>query len=116
MAYYTYTKDPIGAFVEKEAGNVFEYSINNESWASHLGEDMPHKIWVGGGQINDSGWRFANVRKTVAAVVVDEDEFGLPVIEKWFIKNHRVYNVAQQYSYSHWHIVIAYWNDVDVGQ
>jgi hypothetical protein len=28
----------------------------------------------------------------VVAVVVDEDEYGLPVIEKWQIKKHRVYD------------------------
>jgi hypothetical protein len=27
----------------------------------------------------------------VAYVSVDEDEFGLPVIEKWHIKRHRKY-------------------------
>jgi len=26
MAYYTYTKDPIGCFVERDTGNYFEYS------------------------------------------------------------------------------------------
>ena len=26
MAFQTYTKDPIGMFVEKEVGNHFEYS------------------------------------------------------------------------------------------
>jgi hypothetical protein len=31
------------------------------------------------------------VKKTVAYIVVDEDEFGLPVIEKWNIKRHRNY-------------------------
>ena len=90
MAYYTYTKDPIGAFVEKEAGNVFEYSINNESWASHLGEDMPHKIWVGG-LVNDQGYRYGTVKKTVAYVAVDEDDTGMPVLEKWDIKRHKEY-------------------------
>lgn len=91
MAYYTYTKNPIGAFVEKSAGNTFEYSVNDEPLNSHLGEDFPHKVWVVGAQINDNGWRFANVRKTVAAIVVDEDEYGLPVVEKWFIRNHKEY-------------------------
>jgi hypothetical protein len=31
------------------------------------------------------------VKKTVAYVCVDEDEFGLPVVEKWHIKRHRQY-------------------------
>jgi hypothetical protein len=30
MGYYTYTKDPIGCFVEKEVGNYFEYSLNDD--------------------------------------------------------------------------------------
>jgi hypothetical protein len=31
------------------------------------------------------------VKKTVAVIVVDEDEFGLPVTEKWQLKKHREY-------------------------
>ena len=41
-----------------------------------------------------TGWRFANVRKTVAVIVVDEDEFGLPVTEKWNIKKNVEYSNA----------------------
>lgn len=91
MAYYAYTKDPIGAFVEKDAGNTFEYSVNDDPINS-FSEDFPHKVWVGGGGVcGMTGYRFANVKKTVAVVVVDEDEFGLPVVEKWQIKNHQQY-------------------------
>ena len=94
MSYYTYTKDPIGVFVEKDTGNYFEFSVNDEPMTAHLGEDMPHKVWVGGGGVcGMTGWRFANVRKTVATIVVDEDEFGLPVMEKWYIRNHKEYRV-----------------------
>ena len=39
MAYYTYTKDPIGVFVEKEHGNHFEYS-HNEDHANGFNEDF----------------------------------------------------------------------------
>lgn len=92
MAYYTHTKDPIGAFQEKDTGNWFEFSINDEPWNNHLGEDFPHKVWVGGeGVCGMTGWRFANVMKTRTVVVVDEDEFGLPVVEKWYTKKHREY-------------------------
>jgi hypothetical protein len=38
-----------------------------------------------------TGWRFANVMKTRTVIVVDEDEFGLPVVEKWYTKKHREY-------------------------
>ncbi len=89
MAYYTHTKDPIGVFVEKDVGNFFEYSHNDDPIS--VCEDFPHKVWVGG-IVNDQGWRYANVKKTVAYIVTDEDEFGLPVIEKWDIKKHREYS------------------------
>ena len=90
MAYYTYTKDPIGVFVEKDTGNYFEYSDNEEPM--NIMEDFPHKVWVGGGGIcGMSGFRYAHVKKTVAYIAVDEDEYGLPVIEKRHLKNNRRY-------------------------
>ena len=92
MAYYTYTKDPIGVFVERDTGNYFEYSANDEPMNS--GEDFPHKVWVGGeGVCGMTGWRYAHVKKTVAVVVVDEDEYGLPVTEKWQLKKNTEYAV-----------------------
>jgi len=88
MAYLTYTKSPIGAFNEKEYGNPFEYSHNDDQtpWT-----DMKfnHKVWVGD-MCNGYGFRYANVKKTVAYIAVDEDENG-PVLEKWYIKNNRLY-------------------------
>ena len=88
MAYWTHTKDPIGVFVEKDVGNHFEYSLNSEreSWC-----DFPHKIWVGG-LVNDQGYRYGTVKKTVAYVAVDEDDMGMPVLEKWNIKKHKEYS------------------------
>ena len=86
MAYWTHTKDPIGAFVEKEVGNHFEFSLNDrDTWC-----DFPHKICVG--DVVGQGYRYGTVKKTVAYIAVDEDEFGLPVVEKWAIKNYREYN------------------------
>ena len=89
MAYFTYAVKPKGAFTEKEYGNPFEYSLNDDpmSWC----EDFPHKVWVGD-VVNNNGYRYAIVKKTVAYVCVDEDEFGLPVIEKWNILRHREYS------------------------
>lgn len=87
MAYTTYAEDQIGAFTEVDAGNTFEYSVNPEG---RFGE-FPHKVWVASGKIgNDSGWRYARVLKTRIYIAVDEDENG-PVVEKWYIKNHRKY-------------------------
>ena len=92
MAYYTHTADPIGVFTEKEHGNYFEFSNNPDNFA--FCEDHPHVIWVGShGVAGDSGRRYATVKKTVAYVVVDEDEFGLPVVEKCNIKQRKDYFV-----------------------
>ena len=89
MAYFTHTVDPIGCFDEKQYGNPFEYSINDDQtpW-TYMKFD--HKVWVGD-VVNGNGWRYANVKKTVAYVAVDEDENG-PVMEKWNIKRHRNYS------------------------
>lgn len=90
MAYYTYTKDPIGQFVEKDTGNYFEYSTNDEE--TGFGADWPHKIWVGGGGVAGmTGWRYGMVMVTRAYVVVDEDDQGEPVVEKWQLKKNRLY-------------------------
>ena len=84
MAYWTHTQNPIGCFVEKEVGNYFEYSVNDDP-ANGFNEDFPHKIWVG------DGYRYGNVKKTVAVICVDEDEYGLPVTEKWKLKKNTEY-------------------------
>lgn len=74
----------LGCFTESEYGNRFEFSTNNEGCA--FSSEYPHIVWVG----NDKR-RFAMVKKTVAYIVVDEDETGAPVVEKWNIKAHRKY-------------------------
>ena len=90
MAYWTHTVAPIGAFVEKDTGNVFEYSdLGDEYVPDNLqGFCYPHKVWVG--DVVGQGWRFANVKKTVAYIVVDEDENG-PITEKWNLKKNKEY-------------------------
>ncbi|MDB4331198.1 hypothetical protein N9993_01485 [bacterium] len=91
MGYYTYTQNPVGAFQEKDTGNWFEYSVNDDA-LNNVNEDFPHKVWTGGGGVcGDRGYRYANVMKTRVVVCVDEDEYGLPVVEKWYTKKHNVY-------------------------
>jgi hypothetical protein len=68
-----------GMFREKEHGNLFEYRASEDNFA-----DMPHEIFVGSGYAPDM-IRYGRVLKTVAYVVVDEDDSGNPVIEKWDI-------------------------------
>lgn len=84
MAYWTHTVNPIGVFVEREVGNYFEYSLNDDP-VTGFNEDFPHKIWVG------DGYRYGTVKKTVAVICVDEDEYGLPVTEKWYLKKNTSY-------------------------
>jgi hypothetical protein len=89
--FYTYTKDPIGVFVEKDHGNWFEYSVNDDMDQITCYQ-FPHKVWVGGqGVCGDQGYRYATVKKTVAYIVIDEDDCGEPVIEKWHLKKNTQY-------------------------
>lgn len=79
-----------GAFIEKSVGNLFEYTADSDS------SEFPHRVWVADDRNIipglESGWRYGLVKKTVAYLVVDEDEYGKPVIEKWSIKNHKTYS------------------------
>ena len=88
MAYYTHTKDPIGVFVERDTGNYFEFSINEDHMAADEMGGFTHKVWVG--DTIGSPYRYAVVMKTVAYIAVDEDEDG-PVVEKWYLKKNREY-------------------------
>jgi len=89
MAYWTHTKDPVGVFVEKDVGNLFEYSYNDDP----IMVEWPHKIFVGG-LTNDQGYRYGLVKKTVAYVVVDENDYGEPVVEKWSLKKNTPYRAG----------------------
>ena len=84
MSYYTHTEKPIGQFVEKEVGNYFEYSLNDDD--AEFCADFPHKIWV------CDGYRYGHVKNTVVTICVDEDEYGQPVTQRWYIKKKVDYN------------------------
>ena len=88
---FTYGDSSIqGCFRLKENDNLFEYSRNDDPFS--FCEDFPHKVWVTSTiEGIDSGFRYGIVKKTVAYIAVDEDEFGLPVLEKWDLKQSRVY-------------------------
>ena len=76
----------IGSFVEKSAGKTHEYSDVAPGYFSEWGGNwsmFKHKLWT------LDGHRYALIKKTVAYIVVDEDDAGLPVIEKWDIKQHK---------------------------
>ena len=77
-----------GSFVEKQYGNFFEYDLHGEDTFA----GYPHRVWVSENPVNDSGWRYALVKKTVAYIVVDEADDGQPVVIKWSIKGHLNYS------------------------
>ena len=76
----------IGEFQEAEVGNWFTYSkAPKTSWGFQ--HNLEYVIDVG-----EDEYRFANIKKTVAYVCIDEDEFGNPVLEKWNLKKHNMFN------------------------
>ena len=82
----------IGQFVEKDFGKTHEYSPNTDiesgwdpKW-DQFASQYPHKLWT------LDGFRYARILKTVAYIVVDEDQYGLPVVEKWKIGKHKVWD------------------------
>ena len=76
----------LGCFNEKDFDNLFEFSVN--PGVSGFCDDYPHLVWVNS---RNPETRYAKVLKTVAYVVVDEDENGDPIVEKWTIKKMRKY-------------------------
>ena len=73
----------IGQFVEKDVRGVHEYSANTDEMTGAW--DFPHILHT------LDGYRYARVLKTVAYIAVDEDAHGQPVIEKWHITNHKLW-------------------------
>ena len=91
-----YNKFPLvlGSFVEKERGRIFEYAIRPDEGID-FAPDCPHIVYVTNPTAGaDHGFRYAKVIKTVAWIVVDEDEGGDPIYEKWEIKQHRHYDTS----------------------
>jgi len=81
------TNKVLGCFNHKETGALFEYSKEaHNAWATSQG--ATHSIYVNDIHCSTRG---AIVKKTVAYVMIDEDERGNAVWEKWPIKSHRVY-------------------------
>ena len=78
----------VGEFIEKSVGNGFTYGVNKDEW---LKNEYPHIVYVNDAEGHGSGYRYAKVLKTVAYIVVDEDEYGKPVVEKWKLKENIKY-------------------------
>ena len=86
----------LGCFNEREFGKHFEFSKNPAYgvFEHPFGPDeFPHLVWISDYE-KAGGWpyRYARVLKTVAYVVVDEEADGSPVVEKWEVKNLRLFS------------------------
>jgi hypothetical protein len=68
-----------GAFTEKEYGHNFEFRPTSFQWA--LDNGLEYEVCVGDGQL-----RYANVKKTVAYVCIEENDDGSAMLEKWNVK------------------------------
>jgi hypothetical protein len=69
----------VGEFLNKDTSCYFDFKKNTTG----VFPEYPYEVFVGP---NAESTRLARISKTVAYVVVDEDECGNPVEEKWRIK------------------------------
>lgn len=76
-----------GIFKNKETKLEFGYYIGVISPLECV-EGATHTIFVG--DVNFP-YRAAVIKKTVAYVAVDEDEYGKPVWEKWLLGSNKQY-------------------------
>ncbi len=80
MAMFSKPRNLSGCFRHKETRCQFEFRKTFNEWA--IAQGMTHEVAVSGeGLAGDYGYRFARVLKTIAHVLVDEDE-----LESWPIK------------------------------
>lgn len=90
----------VGMFTEKDCGNYFEYSMADDfvmhpDLKTGRNTEYPHLVWVTEPWKMDCGYRRALVKKTVAYIVVDENDDGSARIEKWHLKSNKVYGNGQ---------------------
>lgn len=72
-----------GEFYLSETKKYFSFRPTDNSWAKE--NELLHEIDVLDGQ------RFGIVRKTIAYIAIDEDEFGKPVLQRWEISKRRIF-------------------------
>ena len=74
----------LGSFVNKDFNTFFEFSTAQED-EQVFGPRFNVKVWL----LDGTQFRLAEVKKTVAFVVVDEAADGSVVVEKWNLKQRR---------------------------
>jgi hypothetical protein len=72
-----------GEFFLPETKKYFSFRPTNNPWALENG--LLHEIDV------LDGLRFGIVRKTLAYIAIDENQYGKPVIAKWDITKRRIF-------------------------
>jgi hypothetical protein len=83
----------LGQFKEVEYGQTFEFGLRPKD-DQFFCPDMPHLVYISSrSDLGTYRTRYGKVLKTVAYIVTDEDEDG-PIVTKWFIKGHRLYQSA----------------------
>jgi hypothetical protein len=80
---WKFSESNTGEFVEKSHGHGFTFRETSNEWALQNG--LKYEIDV------LDGVRFANIKVTVAYVAVDEAADGTAVLEKWDIRNRKIY-------------------------
>lgn len=78
-----YAEKPTGCFQERDYKRWFTYRPTSDPFAIQNG--LQHEIDV------LDGVRYAQVKKAVAYVAIDEDEYGRPVLQRWDISKHEFY-------------------------
>ena len=71
-----------GSFIEKDVKGRHWYEVNDEFDDMTTEWQFPHKL------ITNDGFRYANIKETVAEIAIDEDEYGNPIVDKWQIYSH----------------------------
>jgi hypothetical protein len=81
---YKFNYSNIGEIQNDEHSGWYTYRETSNPWAKENG--LKHEIDV------LDGVRFANVKKTVVYVAVDEAADGSAVLEKWNLRKHVAYS------------------------
>ncbi len=86
-----------GSFRNSETDTFFEFSAvaDEDRYCDAVPAEFNMKVWVTQPWDGDCGWRFAKVVKTRAYVVVDENDDGTPVVEKWVTKQTRFFDAPE---------------------
>jgi len=77
----------LGSFRGADFGAYFEYAVRPAD-GIEFAPDLPHIVYT------IDGYRYAKVLKTVAWVAAHVQGQDDPVLQKWAIKEHRVYDTT----------------------